>query len=155
MVECYHFWLSLLHRFKKNETPESWHNWLLSNWGSFLVGKGPGTYSSKLFKSLLKIVAFAHIYQLTKLVSCTNTYCDITDSVNHGIKNTKTWISWERNIIFFMKQKKFLICASNDTFWEVIVCFVAKVTFKKMNFICCLKVFLFNNSLLSSYVIGY
>ena len=33
------------------------------------------------------------------LVLCTNTDCDVTDSVNHGmVKYTKTWISWEHNI---------------------------------------------------------
>ena len=32
------------------------------------------------------------------LVSCTNTHRDVTDLVNHGmVKNTKPWISWERN----------------------------------------------------------
>ena len=33
-------------------------------------------------------------------VSCTNTHRDVTYLVNHGMfKNTKTWISWEWNII--------------------------------------------------------
>ena len=32
-------------------------------------------------------------------------------------KNTKPWISWERNITFPKNKKKFLACAS-DTFWE-------------------------------------
>ena len=55
------------------------------------------------------------------LVSCTNTHRDVTDLVNHGmVKNTKTGISWERNIIFY-ETKKFLICALDSTFWEVIV----------------------------------
>ena len=54
-------------------------------------------------------------------VSCTNTHRDVTDLVNHGmVKNTKTWISWEWNI-FFYEIKKFLICASDGTIWEVIV----------------------------------
>ena len=41
---------------QKNAILESWNNWLLSNWGRFLNGKGPGTYhqSSKMFKILLK-----------------------------------------------------------------------------------------------------
>ena len=52
-------------------------------------------------------------------VSCTNTDHYVTDLVNYGmIKNTKTWISWERNIAF-LRIKKFLICSSDDTFWEV------------------------------------
>ena len=51
------------------------------------------------------------------LVSCTNTHRDVADSVNHGLfKNTKTWIFWEWN-----KIKNFLICDSDDTFWEVIL----------------------------------
>ena len=55
------------------------------------------------------------------LVLCTNTHRDVTDLVNHGmVKNTKTWVSWEGNIIF-LRDKKFLICALDDTFWEVIV----------------------------------
>ena len=55
------------------------------------------------------------------LVSGTNTHCDVTDSVNHGmVKNTKAWTSWEKNIIF-LRNKKFLICATDGTFWEVIV----------------------------------
>ena len=44
------------------------------------------------------------------LVSCTNVHCDVTDSVKHGmVKNTET--SWN---IIFLRNKKFLICASND-----------------------------------------
>ena len=32
-------------------------------------------------------------------VTCTTTHHDVTDPVNHGmVENTKTWISWERNI---------------------------------------------------------
>ena len=42
MIDIYHFQLSLIDLFKKNETLESWYNWLLSNWGRFLNGKGPG-----------------------------------------------------------------------------------------------------------------
>ena len=126
--------------FQKNETLESWNNRLLSYWGRLLNWKGPGTspQSSKLFKRLLKIIALAYIYQLTKfgglmwvvvqkiysklyLVSCNNTHRDITDSVNNGmVINTKTWISWGQNI-FFYEIKKLLICASDDIFWEVII----------------------------------
>ena len=52
-------------------------------------------------------------------VSCANTH-DVTDLLNHGMdENTKTWISWEQK--FFYKVKKFLTCASDDTFREVIV----------------------------------
>ena len=38
-------------------------------------------------------------------VSCTNTYHDVTDLVNHGIvENTKTWISWEWDIISLLNK---------------------------------------------------
>ena len=30
--------------FQINETLESWHNWLLSNWSRLLTWKGPGTW---------------------------------------------------------------------------------------------------------------
>ena len=46
---------------------------------------------------------------------------DVTDLVNHGmVKNRKAWISPELNISFLWN-KKFLTCASDSTFWEVIV----------------------------------
>ena len=55
------------------------------------------------------------------LVSCTNTHHDVTDFVDLGmVKNTKTWITWEQKITF-PRNKKILTCASDDTFWEVIV----------------------------------
>ena len=61
------------------------------------------------------------IYSKMHLVSCTNTHGDVTDLLNHGmVKNTKTWISSERNIIFLWN-KILLICASDSTIWEVIV----------------------------------
>ena len=47
------------------------------------------------------------------LVSFTNTHRDLTDLVNHCIvKNAKTWISWEQNLVF-LQNKKFWICASD------------------------------------------
>ena len=63
--------------FQKNETPESWHIWLLSNWGRLLNQKGPGILpqSSKFFKRLLKSIVLACIYQLTKfddIMSCSS-----------------------------------------------------------------------------------
>ena len=85
---------------------------------------------------MLKSIALAYIYQLawcgdlwvvvqkvySKMhpISCANT-CYITDLVNHAmVKNTKTWISWERSITFPQNKK---ILRSN--------CFVVEVTFKK------------------------
>ena len=39
-------------------------------------------------------------------VSCTDTHHNVTDFVSHGmVKNTKTWISWKRNI-FSLRNKK-------------------------------------------------
>ena len=75
-------------------------------------------------------VVVQKIYSKMHLVSCTNTHHDVTDLVNHGmVKNTKTWISWERNIIF-LRNKKIL----NLWFRRHILRsyrFVAEVTFKK------------------------
>ena len=49
---------------------------------------------------------FKSYIQKMYLVSCTYAHRDVTDSVNHGmVKNTKTWISWERNIIFLRNKK--------------------------------------------------
>ena len=61
--------------FQKNETLESWHNWLLSNWSRLLNWKRSETWpqSSKLFQRFLKNIALAYICQLTKfgeLMSC-------------------------------------------------------------------------------------
>ena len=57
----------------------------------------------------------------TQPVSCTNIHHDVTDLANYGmVKNIKTWISLEQNIIFVWN-KKVLTYASNDTLQEVIV----------------------------------
>ena len=48
------------------------------------------------------------IYSKIHPVLCTNTHHDVIDLVNHEmVKNTKTWISWKRNIIF-LRDKKIL-----------------------------------------------
>ena len=63
-------------------------------------------------------------------VSCTNTNDDITGLVNHGmVKNTKAWISWERNITFLQNKKILHLCLR----WYIlrIYHFVAEVTFKE------------------------
>ena len=55
--------------------------------------------------------------------SCTNTHHDFTDLINHGmVKNIKTFhiVRMENN--FSMKQKKFLICASDDTLERLSFC---------------------------------
>ena len=69
------FWIFPYSPFQKNETLESLHNWLWSNWGRLLNWKEPGTYpqSVKLFERFLKIIALDYIYQLAKfgdLMSC-------------------------------------------------------------------------------------
>ena len=44
-------------------------------------------------------------------LSCTTTYQDVTDLVNHDmVKNTKTWISRERNITFLWNEKILNLC---------------------------------------------
>ena len=58
-------------------------------------------------------------------VSCTNTHPDVTDLEIHGIvKNTETWVSWERNITFLWK----ILTSASDIVSDY--CFVAEVTFK-------------------------
>ena len=75
LVDLYQLWVPLIHLFQKNETLESWHSWLLSDWSRLLNWKGAGTYpqSSKLFK----IIVLVYIYQLAKL----------GDSVSYGSKD--------------------------------------------------------------------
>ena len=75
------------------------------------------------------------IYSKMNLVSCTNTHCDVIDLVNHGkVKNTKTWVSSEQNIIFLRNKKILNLCFR----WHILRSyhFVAEVTFnenKKIN----------------------
>ena len=81
-------------------------------------------------------VVVPKIYSKMHFVSCTNTHCDITDLVNHGmVKNTKTWISWERNIIFLWSKKTLNLCFR----WHILrsYCFVAEITFKSSSFVEC------------------
>ena len=62
-------------------------------------------------------------------VACINTHHDVTDLINHGmVKNTKTWISWERNITFLRNKRIFNMCLM----WHILRSyrFVAEVTFK-------------------------
>ena len=62
-------------------------------------------------------------------VSCTNIHHDVTDLVNHEMaKNTKTWISRERNITFLRNKKILKLCLR----WHILRSYhyVAEVTFK-------------------------
>ena len=75
-------------------------------------------------------VVVQKMYSKIYLVSYNNTHRDITDSVNYKmVKNTKIWISWERNRIFLRNKKKILnLCLR----WHILrsYCFVVEVTFK-------------------------
>ena len=69
------------------------------------------------------------IYSKMHLVSSTNTHRDVTDLANHGVvKNTKTWISWERNKIFVRNKIILNLCFR----WHISRSyrFVVEVTFK-------------------------
>ena len=62
-------------------------------------------------------------------VLCTNTHHDVTDLVNCGmVKNTKTWISWERNLTSLRNKKILKLCLG----WHILRSyhFVAEVSFK-------------------------
>ena len=65
------------------------------------------------------------------LISCANTHRDVNDLIDRGmVKNTKTWIFWERNIIF-LQNKNIL----NLWFrWQILTSyrFVAEVAFKDL-----------------------
>ena len=66
-------------------------------------------------------VVVQKIYLKMYLVSCTNTHQDVTDSVNHGMVKIQKFEYLENGTQFFYEIKKILICASDDTFWKVIV----------------------------------
>ena len=62
-------------------------------------------------------------------VSWANTHHDTTYFVNHGmVKNTKTCISWEKNIIFQWNKTILNLCFRQHILRSY--CFVAEVTFK-------------------------
>ena len=74
-------------------------------------------------------VVVQKIYSKMHLASCTNNHRDVTDLVNHGMfKDTKTWISWERDIIFLRSKKILNLCLRCHIFRSYH--FVAEVTFK-------------------------
>ena len=50
-------------------------------------------------------------------VLCTNTHYDVTDFKNHGMVESTTILITKQ---LFHEIKKFLTCASDVTFWEVI-----------------------------------
>ena len=70
------------------------------------------------------------IYSKIHSVSCTNIHHDVKDLVNHGIaKNTKTCISWERNINFLQNKKILNLRLKEHILGSYR--FVAEVTFKE------------------------
>ena len=63
-------------------------------------------------------------------VACTNTHHDVKDLVNHKmVKNTKTWISRERNITFLWNKKIINLCHRLHILRSYH--FAAEVTFKQ------------------------
>ena len=54
-------------------------------------------------------------------VSCANNHHDVADLVNHGMVKMQNLNILRTENSFSMKQKKNLTCASDGTFWEVIV----------------------------------
>ena len=74
-------------------------------------------------------VVVQKIFSKMLLVSFANTHCDTTDLVNHlMVKNTKTWLCQEQNIIFLRNIKILNLCFR----WHIFRSyhFVAEVTFK-------------------------
>ena len=81
-------------------------------------------------------VVIQKIHSKICLVSCTNTRSDVTDLVKHEMaENTKTWISWEQNILFIRNKKILNLCLR----WYILrsYFFAAEVTFivKKTNWV--------------------
>ena len=75
-------------------------------------------------------VVVRNIYLKMYLAWCTNTHRDVKNSVNHRmVKNTKTWVPWEQNIIL-LRNKKFLSLCLQWHFLKSYY-FVAEVTFKR------------------------
>ena len=75
-------------------------------------------------------VVVQKIYSKLHTVTCTNTHHEVTDLVNLGmVKNTKTWLSWERHITFLQNKKIVTLYFR----WHILrdYNFVAKVTFKE------------------------
>ena len=120
-LERYYFFNPKLARFYMRSVQFSF--WSLAPVPQ-IIQKIPGNYWPCLYLSVdkwLNQLWFKRYIQKCT-TSCTNNHHDATDLVNHEmVKITKTWISWEQNIIFLQKIKKFLACASDNPFAEVIV----------------------------------
>ena len=97
------------------------------------VQKIPENYCTCLYLSIDQVwwLVVQKIYWKMHPVSCTNTHHDVIDLKNHGmVKNTKTWISWERNKIFLQNKKILNLCFR----WHILRSYhlVAEVTFKSV-----------------------
>ena len=69
-----------------------------------------------------------------KIYSKMHFHRDVTDLVNHGmVKNTTTWISWERNIIFLRNKKILNLCFRLHILRSYR--FLAEVTFKHFTYL--------------------
>ena len=53
--------------------------------------------------------------------SCTNTHPDVTDLINNGMLKKQKLEYLQNETQLFFETKKFLTCATDDTFSEVIV----------------------------------
>ena len=95
------------------------------------VQKITENYCPSLYLSVGQVWLLNGLWFKRYIQKCTLSHCDVTDSVNHGVvKNTKTWISWEQNIIFLRNKKILNLCLR----WHILRSyrFVAEVTFKNL-----------------------
>ena len=138
--------MTLIHFFK---IMKHWNPVIIGYWvigASCLIEKGlerspsPPNCSNSSWKLLLLLISFkwpsldlmscgSKIYSKMHPVLCANIYHDVRDLVNHGmVENTKTWISWKRNIIFLRNKKILNLCLK----WHILRSyrFLAEVTFK-------------------------
>ena len=97
-----------------------------------IVQKITENYCPRLYLSGVQVWWLHEFWFKRYIQKCTLPHLLIliaTDSVNHGmVKNTKTWISWEQNIIFLQNKKILNLCPR----WHVqrSYHFVVEVTFK-------------------------
>ena len=83
--------------FQKNETLETWHNRLLSNWSRLFNWKGAGAYpqSSKSFKWFQENIDLAYIYQLSRFGGWMSYGSKDKFKNAPCLKFGKSWDSWK------------------------------------------------------------
>ena len=100
-----------------------------------IVQKIAENYCSRLYLLIGHVWWLYELYFKRYIQKCNlshvliNTHHEVAELVNHGsVKNTKTWISWERNITFPRDKKTLNLCLR----WHVLKSyrFAAEVTFK-------------------------